>query len=785
MQEINRRSTPRKITENISSFTEQMGILQRSNEQMKKKTQSVTEINQAMKLANKNLHMEIDELKENIINVRSNNYGLLENENALKDQINTQKRANLHAEVKQLKQSNMDLKFTLEEHKHRGIVGINKRDENIRELVRKVYKSRDELVLGEEIISNQGEKIYMLERDLRLQGVRDKREIGELGALIVNLGVNMKVLQTKYESLIIHSKQQINDEKHRSNNLGNIVQNIKTQTKITTTNLKNTLNVIEFKHSNKQRRTTEKYDHVVTLNKNIKTSLQRAEAELGRLKSLINSKAEEVVKLMSKKEIIVKSQIFHSLNAVMDEIKNEKNKDMDFLRGQLDELDGLSAALGQNMGDFNELSDANTLKVKARIFSSTNQILRQVQTKEMPTLYKKYRIMDIYSEYMADRKGMWELINTLREDNIVLRNENIYKEGENRILGQKLKENKQVWRTELVNLKEELVKTHDMFEKLKTIHIEYKNQPDELQREEIINLEQEKDALRENILQLEAEKEKVIKNLKSIILDQKTNVHSSSGSSDPKTMLFIKTKLQDYDDKFKAMQAAKDNHINTINNPMFLKQNIDGLKKENSILGKTIKEKNIEIDMLRSDKQTLKVNIESMISNFNHLRNTHTEYKNTPDEIYRQELVILNDQKSKLKRNNDMLKVEIVRLNGDKMNLKSSLILSLHSRHTNSDMGTNTDDLSNRFIKMKYEDLVYQQKLFVENMNNKLNDLSAVNIRLKHNIIMGNERLKARKTVHKEKESYTPNDEIFRKQIEDLLDESTKNNQRLHAQIER
>ena len=81
--------------------------------------------------------------------------------------------------------------------------------------------------------------------------------------------------------------------------------------------------------------------------------------------------------------------------------------------------------------------------------------------------------------------------------------------------------------------------------------------------------------------------------------------------------------------------------------------------------------------------------------------------------------------------------------------------------------------------------MVYEQKLFVENMNNKLNDLSAVNIRLKHNIIMGNERLKARKTVHKEKESYTTNDEIFRKQIEDLLDESTKNNQRLHAQLKR
>ena len=245
-----------------------------------------------MKLANKNLRVEIDELKGNIINITNNNYRLLENENALKDQINTQKRTNLHAEVKQLKESNMDLKFTLEEHRQRGIVGIHKRDENIQELVRKVQRGMRELVLGEEIINNQREKIYMLERDLRLQGVRDKSEIGELGAMIVNLGVNMKVLHTKYESLSIHSKHQINDERHSSNNPGNIVQNIKTR-------------------------------------------LQRAEAELERLKFLIKRKAEEVVKLMSKREMSVRIQIFHSFAAVLDKSKKGNKKDMDFLRGMI------------------------------------------------------------------------------------------------------------------------------------------------------------------------------------------------------------------------------------------------------------------------------------------------------------------------------------------------------------------------------------------------------------------------------------------------------------------
>ena len=50
-----------------------------------------------------------------------------------------------------------------------GVVGINKRDENIREVVTQVHRGRDELVLGEKIISNQGEKINILD------------EIGELG----------------------------------------------------------------------------------------------------------------------------------------------------------------------------------------------------------------------------------------------------------------------------------------------------------------------------------------------------------------------------------------------------------------------------------------------------------------------------------------------------------------------------------------------------------------------------------------------------------------------------
>ena len=239
-------------------------------------------------------------------------------------------------------------------------------------------------------------------------------------------------------------------------------------------------------------------------------------------------------------------------------------------------------------------------------------------------------------------------------------------------------------------------------------------------------------------------------------------------------------------ERLKASKTVhKEKESYTSNDEIFRKQ-IEDLLDEST---KNNQRLHAQIERLKEDKISLK----SLLSSLKKGNLTQKSGTTDPeDEIFRQEIELLNDQNSALRVKNDelnkevdTLKAEIVRLNGDKMNLKSSLILSLHSRHTNSDMGTNTDDLSNRFIKMKYEDLVYQQKLFVENMNNKLDDLRDVNNRLKHSIIMGNERLKASKTVHKEKESYTSNDEIFRKQIEDLLDESTKNNQRLHAQIER
>ena len=50
-------------------------------------------------------------------------------------------------------------------------------------------------------------------------------------------------------------------------------------------------------------------------------------------------------------------------------------------------------------------------------------------------------------------------------------------------------------------------------------------------------------------------------------------------------------------------------------------------------------------------------------------------------------------------------------------------------------MDKNADDLSNSFIKMKYEDLISQPKVFAEKLNNQIKDISAVNNQLKHIII--------------------------------------------------
>ena len=112
-----------------------------------------------------------------------------------------------------------------------------------------------------------------------------------------------------------------------------------------------------------------------------------------------------------------------------------------------------------------------------------------------------------------------------------------------------------------------------------------------------------------------------------------------------------------------------------------------------------------QIERLKEDKISLK----SLLSSLKKGNLTQKSGVTDPeDEIFRQEIELLNDQNSALRVKNDelnkevdTLKAEIVRLNGDKMNLKSSLILSLHSRHTNSDMGTNTDDLSTA-VMLKY-----------------------------------------------------------------------------------
>ena len=490
-------------------------------------------------------------------------------------------------------------------------------------------------------------------------------------------------------------------------------------------------------------------------------------------------------------------------------INNELDSDLKELRENYDHLQVNNTELQKENSEL--LTNIKVLKAA----KYQDEILDEVLRMEIGELWQQ-------STIMGEEKA--RLVSEIKQIRNHLKSQVLDEQGRCKgFINMHIQEESLV-KSNLINLKNELSNCDEQFQKIKKDLVSFKNTPEETYRQEIVILNNQNWQLKNNNYILKAE---IVRlngdkaNLKSSLILSLHSRHTNSDmgtNTDDLSNRFIKMKYEDLvyqqtifvenmnnklndlsaenirlkhniimgNERLKARKTVhKEKESYTPNDEIFRKQ-IEDLLDESTNNNQRL---HAQIERLKEDKISLK----SLLSSLKKGNLTQKSETTDPeDEIFRQEIELLNGQNSALRVKNDglnkevdTLKAEIVRLNGDKANLKSSLILSLHSRHTNSDMGTNTDDLSNRFIKMKYEDLVYQQTIFVENMNNKLNDLSAENIRLKHNIIMGNERLKARKTVHKEKESYTPNDEIFRKQIEDLLDESTNNNQRLHAQIER
>ena len=454
-----------------------------------------------------------------------------------------------------------------------------------------------------------------------------------------------------------------------------------------------------------------------------------------------------------------------------------------------------------------------------------------------------------------------------------------------------------------INLKSELINHHEQLQQIKTYHVI--DQPNDYLRKEILDLRIEKSIMQEHVEQLNENFKLSTLNLKSII--SQTSVHSTLGDithdilflksnlevsnthqkilkqfnnkiqqTSQTSSSIVKHKLFHNNEKFKSLNKAKYTHQITAN-IIFRKQILQELIEQGTIMRIENNELNEELMMTKCDKLNLKEKLEDM-RNFHQLGETHTEYKNKPDEFLRMEIgdlheqgmligaensrllseikdirnhlkslileehlqrkglinihaqeksqvaynlinlksdlsnqyellqqikidhvsykfvpdeyikeeaKILNEHNSALRvKNNqlnelvDILKDEIDRLNEDKINLKSSFLLSLPCRNTDLETG---GALSNRLIKIKYEDLISQHKLLAENMNNKIMVLNDANNRLKHTIIIGNERLKARKITD---ESLVFNDEIFRKQIVNILDENTENNQRIYAQIE-
>ena len=537
------------------------------------------------------------------------------------------------------------------------------------------------------------------------------------------------------------------------------------------------------------------------------------------------------------------------------ELLNDQNSALRVKNDQLNiEVDTLKAEIVRLNGDKMNLKSSLILSLHIRhttsdmVTNAEDLSNRFIKMKHEDLVYQQ----KVFVENMNNKVSDLSAENIRLKHSIIMGNERlkarktVHKEKES------LTQNDEIFRKQIENLLDESTKKnqrlHAQFEHLKEDKISLKSllsslkkgnltqksgttdPEDEIFRQEIELLNDQNSALRVKNDQLNIEvdtlKAEIVRlngdkmNLKSSLILSLHIRHTTSDmvtNAEDLSNRFIKMKHEDLvyqqkvfvenmnnkvsdlsaenirlkhsiimgNERLKARKTVhKEKESLTQNDEIFRKQ-IENLLDESTKKNQRL---HAQFEHLKEDKISLK----SLLSSLKKGNLTQKSGTTDPeDEIFRQEIELLNDQNSALRVKNDQLnievdtlKAEIVRLNGDKMNLKSSLILSLHIRHTTSDMVTNAEDLSNRFIKMKHEDLVYQQKVFVENMNNKVSDLSAENIRLKHSIIMGNERLKARKTVHKEKESLTQNDEIFRKQIENLLDESTKKNQRLHAQFE-
>ena len=671
----------------------------------------------------------------------------------------------------------------------------------------------DKLSLKQEIFQSTGELLGHLQAKER-PSLYKKRKIedssNELRIILKQMSVYIKELKT--ENLLLKNE----NERHEANyqilstkyneNMGNL--------RLDNLNLKQELS----KNKDKMRQKMTHYTEIMQddiMNKNaIKNRLENYESELKTLKStqMISRELKLDQNTLKRELILREGQLVNSVSIsynakstkylkteigdlrkvnlfLLKNIENIKDNHQNMVENLIEEL--LVARKENNIRE--KINEKRVDDIKKENYKLKVQLLTEKgityanqhrSEKDLGTSFAKRRLETTTQEYIIYR-------NTMNEKIIILQRNN-------------------------KKLKDEMYLNNLHIEQFK-IHYQYKNRPDQYLREELVNLVDQNINLAQDHHQTTVNyifRKQIIEDLigQRSIMRIENNQLNEELKMTKRDKLNIKTKLEDLLKKFYQLGNI---HIEYKNIPdEFLRMEIRELKEQSAIMGeenarllseiKTIrnhlKYQVLDVQLQRKglinmhihEESLMKsnlINLKNELSNrdeqFQKIKTDHISIKNTPDEIYRQEIVILNDQNSQLKSNNDILKAEIVRLNGDKTNLKSSLILSLHRRHTNSDLGTNTDDLSNRFIKMKYEDLVYEQKLFVENMNNKLNDLSAVNIRLKHNIIMGNERLKARKTVHKEKESYTTNDEIFRKQIEDLLDESTKNNQRLHAQLKR
>ena len=319
-------------------------------------------------------------------------------------------------------------------------------------------------------------------------------------------------------------------------------------------------------------------------------------------------------------------------------------------------------------------------------------------------------------------------------NNFGIKKELVIKDSELKLLKQIYSEEKGRLILDIRNLKEEMEFNIEKFQGIKTTHIEYQNTPDEFLRMEIGDLHEQK-----NILEISNNK---LRSEIDILKEDKFNIKSHI--------------LQEKRDMNREWPI---DHFSLI----YIKRRLESLHQEYRILALNM---NIKTTELRNSNNNLKQEILTNNGKLQALKTVHIEYKNTPDEFSRKEIIDLRDINTILKNNIKELNAELTEIKIDKFNLKSEIL----ERRKYTNMRWRSYDNSNGlFLKNKLVHIHQEYNSFTKISNAKVSELLFSNKNLKLALLSKNQRFHALKLVHIEYKN-TP-DEFLRMKIIDLTGE--------------